>query len=79
MLLTQGRAAAGGLMAEGLLIVLTYLWNEQATHTTSPQRLEVMHISRNALKETTGIALNTVLIITAILKQVTYIILSRSL
>lgn len=66
-------------MAEGLLIVLTYLWNEQATRTTSPQHLEVMHVNRNAFKETTGIALNTALIITATLKQVTYIILSRSL
>lgn len=65
-------------MAEDLLIVLTYLWNEQATRT-SPQHLEVMHINRNAFKETTRIALNTALIITATLKQVTYIILSRSL
>lgn len=64
-------------MAEDLLIVLTYLWNEQATRTTSPQHLEVMHINRNAFKETTRIALNTAL--TATLKQVTYIILSRSL
>ena len=63
-------------MAEGLF---TYLWNEQATGTTSPQHQEVTHINRNAFKETTGIALNTALIITATLKQVTYIILSRSL
>ena len=56
-------------MAEGLLIVLTYLWNEQATHTTSPQHLEVTHINRNAFKETTGIALNTALIITTILNK----------
>lgn len=56
-------------MAEGLLIVLTYLWNEQATRTTSPQHLEVMHVNRNAFKETTGIALNTALIITTILNK----------
>ena len=66
-------------MAVGLLIVFTHLWNEQATRTTSPQHLEVMHVNRNAFKETTGIALNTALIITATLKQVTYIILSRSI
>lgn len=45
----QGQAY---LMAEHLLIVLTYLCNEQATHTSSPH-FEVMHININAFKEIT--------------------------
>lgn len=67
------------LTAEYLHIVLPHLCNEQATHTISPRHFGIMHINRNAFKETTWIALNTALIITAILKQVTYITLSRSL
>lgn len=66
-------------MAEYLHIVLPHLCNEQATHTISPRHFGIMYINRNAFKETTWTALNTALIITAILKQVTYIILSRSL
>lgn len=71
----QGQAY---LMVEHLLIVLTDSCNEQATHTTSSRHFEVMHMNINAFKEITWIALNTALIITAILKQITYIILSVS-
>lgn len=46
----QGQAY---LMAERLLIVLSYLCNEHATHTTPPQHFEVMHINVNAFKEIT--------------------------
>lgn len=52
MLVTHwGGAGAVHLMAEYLIIVLTYLGNQQATHTVSPQHFEVMHINRNAFKE----------------------------
>lgn len=46
----QGQAY---LMVEHLLIVLTDLCNEQATHTTSSRHFEVMHMNINAFKETT--------------------------
>lgn len=46
----QGQAY---LMVEHLLIVLTDLCNEQATHTTSSRHFKVMHMNTNAFKEIT--------------------------